>query len=82
MATLANLKLPLANRKLQTKFEVTEPNKFKPRIIICDVPSSYKEQDLKNHVSRQNNLEMQQEEFEQYFYQRFKTGQRDRPVTN
>ena len=55
VATLEKLK---ASRKLQTKFEVTEPNKFKPRIIIYDVPSSYTEQDLKTHVYRQNQLEI------------------------
>ena len=79
VATLEKLK---TSRRLQTKFEVTEPTKFRPRIIIYDVPSEYTEQDLKAHVFKQNDFEMELGEFEQSFTPKFKTGKRDRPVTN
>ena len=80
--SLETIQLLKDNPKIKKKFEVAETQKWRPRIIIYDVPIKVDDEKLINKVHQQNGIEMDMEKFKADFVPKFRTGKKERDVSN
>lgn len=72
-----------AKELFQKCAEVRAPKKRKPKVILFDVASEYEPEELTADLYDQNfKGKLSEEEFRSHFKPVFKTGPKDRPVTN
>ncbi|XP_028145852.1 uncharacterized protein LOC114339400 [Diabrotica virgifera virgifera] len=81
-ATKEDLEKIKNNANIKRNFKCELPKKRKPLVILYDVSSSAKEEDIKEDIRAQNFEHMSKEEFEDSFKIRFKTGPRGKSTVH
>ena len=81
-ATAEDAEKILNNTELKHKFTCEKQKKKNPLMILYNVPTSMKEEEITEFIHEQNFEHMSKEEFEKSFTLRFKTGPRNAPTVH